>query len=135
MLKIGEIAKQTGVSVATLRYYETCGLLEPATRSASGYRYYTTEIIQRVELIKKAQSLNFSLAEIEQVLNLADAGTSPCIKVKDLLDRKIDEIDRQIQQLQEFREGLDGYRHRWAGEELSASHDPKICRLLDEISL
>jgi DNA-binding transcriptional MerR regulator len=135
VLKIGEIAKQTGVSVATLRYYETCGLLLPAERSASGYRYYSVEIIQRVKLIKKAQSLNFSLSEIEQILNLADAGTSPCLKVKDLLDRKIDEIDRQIHQLQDFRADLKGYRDRWASEELSQSHDPKICRLLDNVQL
>jgi DNA-binding transcriptional MerR regulator len=54
MLKIGELAKQTGVSVGTLRYYESLGLIEPSQRSESGYRYYADATVHKVQFIKKA---------------------------------------------------------------------------------
>jgi DNA-binding transcriptional MerR regulator len=68
LLKMEELAKQTGVAVGTLRYYESLGLLEPALRSSSGYRYYTADAARQVQFIKKAQRLNFSLQEIQQIL-------------------------------------------------------------------
>ena len=57
LLKIGEIAKQTGVSVGTLRYHETLKLLYPAERGDNGYRYYPVDTVSQVQFIKKAQTL------------------------------------------------------------------------------
>lgn len=61
LLKIGELAEQADVAVGTIRYYESLGLVEPAHRSESGYRYYVADAIKRVQFIRKAQSLQFSL--------------------------------------------------------------------------
>jgi len=63
ILKIGELAKQTGVAVGTLRYYESLGLLEPALRSSSGYRYYTVDLLQKkyVLSLKVCSSLGQTL--------------------------------------------------------------------------
>ena len=69
MLKIGDLQERTGVKVSTLRYYESLGLLQPALRSGSGYRYFHDNAVQRVLFIKKAQTLNFSLTEIQEILN------------------------------------------------------------------
>ena len=76
MLKIGDLKERTGVNVSTLRYYENLGLLQPALRSDSGYRYFTDNAVQRVLFIKKAQTLNFSLTEIQQILNSHQQGTA-----------------------------------------------------------
>lgn len=89
LLKIGELAKQTEVAVATIRYYETLGLIEPLQRSESGYRYYDNEAIKRLQFIKKAQSLQFSLCEIQQVLGVRSQGNPACLLVRDLLKQKI----------------------------------------------
>ena len=59
LLKIGELAEQTKVAVATIRYYETLGLVEPAHRSESGYRYYTSDPINRVQFIKRLNPYSF----------------------------------------------------------------------------
>lgn len=96
LLKIGELASQADVAVGTLRYYETLGLLEPTQRSASGYRYYDLEAVKRVQFIKKAQSLQFSLSEIQQVLGVRHQGNPACPLVRDLLNQKIVHLEEQI---------------------------------------
>lgn len=85
MLKIGAISKQTGVSVGTLRYYESLKLIQPSQRSENGYRYYDEYVIQRILFIKKAQALQFSLSEIGQILAVHGQGHPTCSKVKALL--------------------------------------------------
>lgn len=73
-LKIGEIARATGVAVSTLRYYESLGLMQPVDRGENGYRYYEAAQIDRVQFIKKAQALRFSLEEIRQILGVREQG-------------------------------------------------------------
>jgi MerR family mercuric resistance operon transcriptional regulator len=63
-LTIGEVAKQARVQVETLRYYERTGLVAHPPRSASNYRLYPQETVRRVQFIKRAQELGFSLKEI-----------------------------------------------------------------------
>jgi DNA-binding transcriptional MerR regulator len=73
MLKIGDLKQRTGVKVSTLRYYESLGLLQAALRSDSGYRYFPDSAVQRVLFIKKAQSINLSLTEIQEILTSHDS--------------------------------------------------------------
>ena len=97
-LKIGEVAKQLGVATGTLRYYESLGLIKAASRhTTNGYRYYDDEAIQQVTFIKKAQSIGFSLDDIQQILTLKRTGLPPWQFVKDGLSDKIDRIKSQIQ--------------------------------------
>ena len=134
MLKIGELAKQTGVSVGTLRYYESLGLIEPSQRSESGYRYYAETAIQIIQFIKKAQTLQFSLIEIKQVLTICEQGNPACLAVKSLLNEKIYQVDIQIQHLHEFKSELEQYRERWAERSLDQPNSSKLCSLIDEVS-
>lgn len=67
LLKIGELAKQAQVTVATIRYYQSIHLLEPVSKAENGYSYYDETTISRLQFIKQAQTLQFSLAEIQQV--------------------------------------------------------------------
>lgn len=92
LLKIGELAEQTSVAVGTIRYYESLGLVEPVHRSESGYRYYAIGAVKRVQFIRKAQSLQFSLSEIQQVLGVRGQGDPACFLVRSLLDQKIAEV-------------------------------------------
>ena len=70
MLKIGELAKKSGLATSTIRYYEKCGLLPLAVRESNGYRYYTEDAIVQLEFIKKAQQLDFSLHDIDAILKI-----------------------------------------------------------------
>ena len=133
MLKIGELAKQTGVTVGTLRYYESLGLLEPSQRLENGYRYYEDTAIFKIQFIKKAQALQFSLTEIKQILEIQEKGNPACTTVKKFLNEKIDQVDSEIQHLYEFKTELEQYRNRWSDRSLDRPDMPKFCSLIDEV--
>jgi DNA-binding transcriptional MerR regulator len=133
MLKIGAIAKQTGVSVGTLRYYESLKLIQPSRRSENGYRYYDEHVVQRILFIRKAQLLQFSLADIGQILATQEQGYPTCSKVKALLDQQIDRIDTQIQHLHQFKTALEKYRSQWTERLLDKPNHPTICSLINEV--
>lgn len=128
-LKIGEVSKQTGRSVGTLRYYESLGLLE-SERGENGYRYYSSTVIQQVIFIKKAQALGFSLDDIGTILNIHRQGDVPCGLVQTLLQEKIDQLKAQIQQMRVFQSELEGYRDRWAVE---PPQEGDICPLIETV--
>ena len=112
-LKIGELAKQTGLSVGTLRYYSDLGVLHPVQRGNNGYRYYSLDASQQVEFIKKAQALGFTLEEIKQILDVRDRGEQPCNLVQSLLHQKIEQLEIQIKQMILFKAELEEYRTAW----------------------
>jgi DNA-binding transcriptional MerR regulator len=96
---IGAIAKQAGVPIKTIRYYEEVGLLPKPSRTLSGYRLYSAETARRLQFIKKAQSLGLQLVEIKDILNLADRGRCPCGHVQSLLRARLKELRHKIEDL------------------------------------
>ena len=75
-LKIGEVAKESGIGIEALRFYERSGLLGRLGRTASGYRIYDHNVFERLDFIKRAQLLGFSLNEIKQIISEKEAGIS-----------------------------------------------------------
>lgn len=104
--QIGEMAKQAGVKVSTLRYYDACGLLPPAHRAESGYRLYAPEQLERLRFILEAKRLGLSLRQIRQVLALHDEGQEPCARVALLLQRMVTRLNERIEQLRARRDAL-----------------------------
>ena len=101
--KIGQVARQTGHSTRTIRYYELEGLLPRPTRTEAGYRLYSDDDVQRLEFIRKAKVLGFALEDIRGVLSLHADNRPPCVHVLALLDQKVAFLDSLINSLQEFR--------------------------------
>ncbi|WP_432379249.1 MerR family transcriptional regulator [Duganella sp. P38] len=101
-MRIGEIAAATGISHDTLRFYEKRGLLR-ARRSANGYRDYPPEAVDWLRYIRLAQTLGFTLAEIEADLPLLAAPDAAAPQLRAALQRKLTEIDRRIDGLQSLR--------------------------------
>ena len=133
MLKIGDLKEKTGVTVSTLRYYESLGLLQATLRSDSGYRYFHDSVVQRVLFIKKAQTLNLSLTEIHEILNLHDRGQAVCSIVKNLLNTKISQLDTEIQKLMESKKTLENHRDRWSAYPTDIPNSKNICTLIEEL--
>lgn len=115
-LLIGDVAERTGLTVPTIRYYESIGLLKPAPRSATGYRRYSDVAVEELRFIKKAQSLGFSLEEIGEILTLSRAGDTPCSHVLDLSRRHLRAVEERIQQLTRFRDQLASELSKWDGK-------------------
>lgn len=134
LLKIGELATQTKVAVATIRYYESLGLLEPTSRGESGYRYYDEESVNQLQFIKKAQSLRFSLSEIQQILGVRRQGNAACSVVRDLLHEKIAHIADQISLMQSLKAELEDYQDRWSGRPMDDPDSKELCSLIEEVA-
>ena len=114
--KVGELAERAGVGVQTLHYYERIGLLPKPDRSAANYRLYPTDVLRRVQFVKKAQALGFTLEEIKEILGLRGQGRAPCRCVADVGKKHLQEIDARIAALQEFRRSLAAVVPRWEKE-------------------
>ncbi len=72
--QIGVVAKESGVPIKTIRYYEELGLLKASGRTEGGFRLFNTDVLARLHFIKRAQSLGLTLAEIKEFLNVHDEG-------------------------------------------------------------
>jgi len=97
---IGEASRQTGLSTHTIRFYEAEGLLPKPARTQSGYRVFSTQAIGRLQFIRKAQELGFSLDEIRELLVLNDHGKDACSHVKSLVEEKLAGVRARIRALE-----------------------------------
>jgi MerR family mercuric resistance operon transcriptional regulator/MerR family gold-responsive transcriptional activator of gol and ges genes len=95
-LTIGKVARQAGVNIETLRYYERRGLLVPDDHRESGYRLYTPEAVNRIRFIKSAQQLGFTLNEIVALLRLRVSHKASCRTVKRKAEEKLQNIRNKI---------------------------------------
>ena len=103
---IGEVALQTGLSIHTIRFYEAERLIPGAPRTESGYRLYSTENIEQLKFIKKAQELGFSLKEIRELLVLSDHNTDACWHVKALVEEKLTSVREKRRRLEAMEREL-----------------------------
>jgi MerR family mercuric resistance operon transcriptional regulator len=103
---IGEVAKQAHVRIETLRYYERTGLVARPPRSQSNYRLYPSETVRRVQFIKHAQQLGFSLKEITELLALRATPQTPCADIRTRALTKIDTIEEKIRALHAMKDVL-----------------------------
>lgn len=106
MHRIGKTARQAGVSVDTLRFYEREGLLSKPQRTAAHYRLYDERIIARLRFIRRAKSLGFSLQEIRELLMLNDGGGDRK-SVRALSEKRLQEIVTKIIELTRIRQTLE----------------------------
>jgi MerR family mercuric resistance operon transcriptional regulator len=105
-LKIGKVARNAGLAIDTVRYYEREGLLQKPARTASGYRHYTTDAVARLRFIRQAKELGFSLAEIKDLLALRVTPGKSCADVRAHAEHKIADVDRRIASLKRVRGAL-----------------------------
>jgi DNA-binding transcriptional MerR regulator len=99
----GQLAHTVGISTDTLRHYERLGVLPKAPRTASGYRIYPPGSPERVNMIRHALRLGFTLAELAEILHTRDRGGAPCKRVLEMLEGKLDSLEKHITELQRMQ--------------------------------
>ncbi len=109
-MKIGDVARRTGLTAKAIRYYEELELISAPPRTDSGYRIYSEEHVSRLQFITKARRLGLSLAEVGTIFDLRAQAQRPCRHVLALLDRKLSEINSVIEDLTSFRDELTALR-------------------------
>lgn len=105
-LTIGQLAKEVGVNIQTIRYYERLKLLAPTSRKPSGYRLYSDEAYRRLRFIKNAQGLGFTLHEIEELLDLRISSKARCRDVQRRAEAKLKHIEAKVRDLQSLAKAL-----------------------------
>jgi len=105
-MKIGEISRRSGLSVETIRYYEREGLLSEPERRPSGYRLYDDAVLERLEYIRRAKDLGFTLAEIRELLELSFNAHACCDHIRQRVEAKIVDIESKVRSLQQMKQSL-----------------------------
>jgi DNA-binding transcriptional MerR regulator len=111
--QIGRLARAAGVSTDTLRHYERKGVLRKPSRSASGYREYAPDALDRVRLVRRALAVGFTLDELSQVLQVRDRGGAPCRRVRELATEKLSSVEAQLAEMSVLRDELRSTLKDW----------------------
>jgi DNA-binding transcriptional MerR regulator len=131
-LRIGEIAREAGVSPDTIRHYERVGVLPHPPRTLAGYRRFSGETIERVRLVRRALAIGFTLAELARILKVRDAGGVPCKSVHTLARKKLESLKEQIADLIRLRAQMEGVLRSW-DRKLAGAPKGKRAGLLDAL--
>jgi MerR family mercuric resistance operon transcriptional regulator len=105
-LTIGRLAKEAGVNLETVRFYERRGLLPRPPRSASGYRLFPAEAARRLRFIRRAQELGFSLKEVGELLSLRVSRGTTSAAIRARAEAKIADIQEKIRSLESMKKTL-----------------------------
>ena len=105
-LRIGEVARRTGLPVKTIRYYCDEGLLQPRTRSAAGYRLFDEENLAELAIIRALRAMDVSIPELARILEVRRAGVCNCSALKDSIAAKMESINMRIYELATMKDEL-----------------------------
>lgn len=125
---IGALARETGVKVPTIRFYETIGLLPEPTRTASNRRMYGQDAVRRLRFIRHARELGFEIPTVRQLLSLADDPERACAEVDAIASGQVREIDGRIERLTALRGELSRMLRQCARGRISN------CRIIESLS-
>jgi DNA-binding transcriptional MerR regulator len=133
-LSSGELAELAGVSRDTLRHYERKGVLPRPLRGHNSYRQYPSEALQRVQLIRRALSVGFTLDELAKVLKVRDVGGAPCEEVRSMAAQKLLNVEDQIRELSKLRDELQQTLKDWDAR-LARRANTNRANLLESLSV
>lgn len=116
-MNIGDVARAVGISAKMIRYYEQTGLIPPARRNASGYRTYAPADVHRLQFIRRARELGFSMNEIGDLLSLWNDKSRHSADVKRLAQAHIADLEQKIDNLRRITATLQTLIDCCAGDE------------------
>lgn len=108
-LSIGLVARRTGASVPTIRYYEEIGLLPPAGRTEAGRRSYGEAAVRRLVFIRRCRDFGFSIDQVRELVSLVDQPDRPCAEVRDIASIHLTEVRRKLDELKALEAGLSAF--------------------------
>jgi len=122
-MRISELAKRTGLSAHTLRFYEKQGLVSHNSRSEGGYREYDETDLRRVEFVRTARNVGFSLEDIAMLLSIrVDKDSHSCEQVAEITRRKLNEVNERLGELESMKKTLGILLESCCGGPESAIH-------------
>lgn len=127
-MRILELSRRTGADPATIRYYEREGLLEPPARTASGYRSYGAEAVERLTFIRHCRSLDISLRDVRRLLSLLGERNASCDEINALIEAHLEHVRQKRGELEALERQLVGLR-----AQCCERHRVADCGIVDEL--
>lgn len=130
-LLIGELARESGVTPDTVRFYERASLLAAPARTAAGYRVYDSAALDRIRFIKRAQKLGFTLDQIRQILSLRGNRPATCQCVLRMAEVSLVAVEAKLRDLQTFRDALTKNLTQWRKPGVRTNRAAEFCALIE----
>ncbi len=130
-MKVSELATISGVSPDTVRHYTRERLLNPDRNPDNNYQQYTVDDLRRLRFVRKARQLGFSLPEIRDILQQADHLNSPCPMVREVFERRLDDVEEQISELTQLRQRMKSALEIWRDMPDGVPDGHTICQLIE----
>lgn len=111
-MKIGKLSKLSDCSIQTIRYYEKEGLIDTPQRSEGNFRLYNELALSRLKFIRRCRTLDITLAEIRQLLDLQQSPSEPCGHINDMIDHHIIDVKNKIEELKALKHELQDLRKK-----------------------
>lgn len=134
MITASVLAKRTNVPVYTVRHYTRIGLLKPSRDLRNGYKLYKPSDRERLKFIASAKELGFTLSEIEEILDHAVHGDSPCPMVRDIVEKRVKENKAKIRELKRLQSRLEKAADVWKSMKDSEPDGHSVCRLIESFA-
>ena len=134
MFTASVLAKRSNVPLFTVRYYTRIGLLKPSRDLRNGYKVYKPADKDRLKFIGAAKELGFTLAEIEEILDHAVHGDSPCPMVRDIVEKRVEENKEKIRELKRLQKRMESAVDKWKTMKNSEPDGHSVCRLIESFA-
>ena len=134
MMTASVLAKRTNIPIFTIRYYTRIGLLKPSRDLRNGYKIYKPTDKERLKFIESAKNLGFSLAEIENILDHAVHGDSPCPMVREIVEKRVKENKEKIRELKNLQTRLEGALDMWKTMKNADPTGTSVCHLIESFA-
>jgi len=131
MLTVTELARRSGATPHAVRYYTRRGLLRPERNPANGYHLYPPRDIGRLRFVQLAKRLGYTLNEIKAILRDAHQGQSPCPRVREILQRRIEENRQQLEALLALQARMERALLEWADKPDGVPDGDSVCYLIE----
>ncbi len=128
-LTIGALSRRTGIPASTLRYYEREGLLVPSGRTASNYRIYGEQEVERLRFIRTAQTVGFTLVDIRTLLSYRDRVRAPCREVSPIIEERLAHVEDRLAEFRHVRRVLRSFL-----TECHAANQDAACHVLNKLA-
>jgi DNA-binding transcriptional MerR regulator len=112
-MKIGEVARRSGLPIKTIRFYSEEGLIHPIGRSEGGYRLFSEEVFAELTLIRTLKAMEIPLQDVRQILESRRSGVCTCASLQETIRTKAGEIEQKITALRDLHSELEDLLSRW----------------------
>jgi len=132
---VKEFSQHIGITSDTVRYYTRIGFLNPRKSLNNGYRQFGQEDLERMVFILRSRQLGLTVSDIRKIFEEVGKGGTPCPLVRELLDKRLRQIDIEFQKTKELRQRMENARSEWKSKPDQPPSSGHICSLIDEIDL